>query len=226
MYFKERLEAPAQGNKYFTKTTKGGYNKAILGTPRLWEGCVLSNCVGQVIGRWMESQKVTSCNLSTGNAGGMYLKDDGYKRGKKPKVGAVLCYHKTGAGRTTGHVEFVERVYDNGNILTSYSAYNGTAYSYHCLAEPFNKKGYDVQGFIYPPKDFELLDPTLQVGDTVRIIGTGNARADGTGWRAWGLGWKRIIKKIHEGTEYPYQVGTKKGTTGFYKKEALKEIKK
>lgn len=225
MYFKERLDAPVQGNKYFTKTTKGGYNKAILGTPRLWEGCVLSNCVGQAIGRFMESQKLTSCNLSTGNAGGMYLKADGYKRGKTPKVGAVLCYHKTGGGKTVGHVEFVERVYDNGNILTSYSAYNGTAYGTHYLSKPYNKKGYEVQGFIYPVKDFEILDPTLEVNDKVRIVGVGNARADGTGHRAYGLGWSRIIKRILPGTEYPYQVGTKKGTTGFYKKEALKEIK-
>ncbi len=64
----------------------------------------------------------------------------------------------------------------------------------------------------------------LNVGDAVEIIGTGNGSAYGGSNTAYGIGWKRQILKIWNGKPYPYQVGNNTGTTGFYKREALKKI--
>ena len=61
----------------------------------------------------------------------------------------------------------------------------------------------------------------LSVGDTVKIIGTGNGSSYGKSNTAYGIGWTRQILKIWDGRPYPYQVGNNSGTTGFYKAEAL-----
>lgn len=69
----------------------------------------------------------------------------------------------------------------------------------------------------------------LKVGDKVKITAKGNARYDGKGPVANGVGYTRTILKIYRGKAFPYQVGTKKMsgsvTTGYYKKTALKEVK-
>lgn len=66
-------------------------------------------------------------------------------------------------------------------------------------------------------------EPSLKVGDSVKIIGTGNGSSKGTANTAYGIGWTRSILKIWDGRQYPYQVGNKTGTTGFYKAEALQK---
>ena len=63
----------------------------------------------------------------------------------------------------------------------------------------------------------------LQVGDTVKIIGTGNGSSCGDSNTAYGIGWTRQILRIWNGRPYPYQVGNNTGTTGFYKAEALEK---
>lgn len=65
--------------------------------------------------------------------------------------------------------------------------------------------------------------PTLNVGDTVKIIGTGNGSSYGTSNTAYGLGWTRQILGIYEGRPFPYRVGNSTGTTGFYKANALEK---
>ena len=65
--------------------------------------------------------------------------------------------------------------------------------------------------------------PTLNIGDTVKIIGTGNGSSYGTSNTAYGLGWTRQILDIYEGRPYPYRVGNATGTTGFYKAGALQK---
>ena len=61
----------------------------------------------------------------------------------------------------------------------------------------------------------------LAVGDTVKIVGTGNGSSYGTSNTAYGIGWTRQILRIWDGRAFPYQVGNNTGTTGFYKAEAL-----
>lgn len=66
----------------------------------------------------------------------------------------------------------------------------------------------------------------LQIGDRVKIIGTGRAATDGSGNIAYGLGWTRYIQDIYENGAYPFRVGYKNGkeTTGFYKADALEKL--
>lgn len=63
----------------------------------------------------------------------------------------------------------------------------------------------------------------LHIGDTVKIIGTGNGSSYGTSGTAYGIGWTRQILKIWDGRKYPYQVGNNSGTTGFYQASALQK---
>ena len=99
-------------------------------------------------------------------------------------------------------------------------------------AHPYNTTG-DL-GWMDENKNKKYEEPTpaptpapsteLNVGDAIEIIGTGNGSAYGGSNTAYGIGWKRQILKIWNGKPYPYQVGNNTGTTGFYKKEALKKI--
>ena len=66
-------------------------------------------------------------------------------------------------------------------------------------------------------------DNTLRVGDTVKIVGTGNGSCYGSSNTAYGLGWTRQILRIWNGRPYPYQVGNGSGTTGFYQASALQK---
>ena len=61
----------------------------------------------------------------------------------------------------------------------------------------------------------------LQIGDSVKIIGTGNGSSYGTSNTAYGIGWTRQVLKIWDGRPYPYQIGNNTATTGFYKADAL-----
>lgn len=79
---------------------------------------------------------------------------DGYSRGSTPKLGAVICWHSTRSG---GHVAIVEEIYDNGDIMTSNSAYSGSAYFNRKLKAKDNYffgSAYTFQGFIYNPTEF------------------------------------------------------------------------
>ena len=64
----------------------------------------------------------------------------------------------------------------------------------------------------------------LQVGDRVKITGTGNGSSYGDSNTAYGIGWTREILKIYSGRKFPYRVGNSKGTTGFYQESSLKKL--
>ena len=103
----------------------------------------------------MECQtNVHTCNLSRANAELWYGNTgDGYSRGSTPKLGAVICWHSTRSG---GHVAIVERINDNGSILTSNSAYSGRRFYMKTLYPPnyYMGSAYSFQGFIYNPTEF------------------------------------------------------------------------
>ena len=88
-------------------------------------------------------------------------------------------------------------------------------------------KSNDLNGY---SKIIDTAPPTtntneeLQVGDSVKIIGTGNGNSYGTSNTAYGIGWTRKILHIYSDRPYPYQVGNGSGTTGFYKKESLERL--
>lgn len=75
------------------------------------------------------------------------------------------------------------------------------------------------------PKPQPTPQPTgLQVGDRVKITGTGNGSSYGDSNTAYGIGWERQILKIWSGRPFPYQVGNSTGTTGFYKESSLQKL--
>lgn len=166
MKFVPRTTAPSTTNKYYLKTGHG-YNRAMEINSKS-HSC-LPNCVGMAHGRWLESQGQTDYKkydkLPTGNAENYYgYTKDGYKRGKTPKVGAIICWRKGEAGNSSdgaGHVAFVEQVYSNGDVLTSNSAYAGSRYytkKYTKSSNYYLGSKYTFQGFIYNPVEFDSKD--------------------------------------------------------------------
>lgn len=152
MGFTPRTTAPATNNKYYIHTSKGGKNKCILITGN---SCI-PNCVGYAWGRSMEISGGKMNKLSTSNAELWYGNtSDGYKRGKTPKLGAVICYRKgqVGVGNDgAGHVAIVEKINSDGSILISESGYQSFRFKTRTLQKGYAyANGYTFQGFIYNP---------------------------------------------------------------------------
>ena len=152
--YSARTTAPSTSDKNYKHTSAGGYNYCIL----VSGGSVLPNCVGYAWGRWRELLGKYH-ELSRNNAESWYLKNDGYKRGQTPKLGAVACWRKGVAGVESdgaGHVAIVEKIYSDGTILTSNSAWNGSRFYMKEIKPPYSLGGsYVFQGFIYLPISFD-----------------------------------------------------------------------
>ena len=94
-------------------------------------------------------------------------------------------------------------------------------------AHPYNTEG-DL-GWMDESSISKYVEPApaptnvLEIGNTVKIVGTGNGSSYGTSNTAYGIGWTRQILGIYEGRPYPYRVGNATGTTGFYKASALQK---
>lgn len=164
-----RTSAPKAGDKYYTSTSKGGYNKCIVRNKST--GWVLPNCVGYAYGRFMEIMGETECSLPTGNAENWYYVDDGYERGTTPKPGAVICWKKGEAYNQNdgaGHVAVVEEVKANGDIVCSNSDYYGREFYMATYTKASGYRlgsAYTFQGFIYNPAVKDV--PTGKVGTPV-----------------------------------------------------------
>lgn len=163
MTYTPRTSAPTSGDLRWTKTTYGGYNQCIIGSPTAWSGSVLANCTGYVHGRWMEIGNTnTEYNLSFGNAKEYYSHDDGYERGSEPKLGAILCL----GGGLSGHVAIVEEILSDGNIMCSESNWGGPTFRYVQRDRATGWKMHggstvgDFQGFIYHPSISPTPGPT------------------------------------------------------------------
>lgn len=104
--------------------------------------------------------------LSRSNAENWYPNtSDGYKRGKTPKLGAIICWRKGKAGYAAdgaGHVAVVEQINKDGTIMVSNSNYSGTRFFTKTLSPKNNwaiGTGLTFQGFIYPPVEMVLAPP-------------------------------------------------------------------
>lgn len=148
--YKPRLKAPSTTDKHWLHTSKGGYNRCILVKGK---SC-LPNCVGYAWGRWYEIMGKAP-NLSRSNAEMWYDTKDGYKRGKTPKLGAVICWRKGKVGNSAdgvGHVAIVEQIKADGSVVISESGYNAFRFRIRTLKPPYSIGGaYVFQGFIYNP---------------------------------------------------------------------------
>ena len=151
MTFKPRLTAPSTSDKHWLHTSKGGLNSCILISSK---SC-LPNCVGYAWGRFYEIMGKAP-KLSRSNAEMWFGNTaDGYKRGKTPKLGAVICWRKGKAGNYAdgaGHVAIVEQIKADGSIVISESGYKAFRFRTRTLKPPYAIGGaYVFQGFIYNP---------------------------------------------------------------------------
>ena len=167
-----RTKAPDQRDKHWLHYKSGGVNKCVV----IKNGSVLPNCVGYAWGRWYELLGEEPL-LSRSNAEVWWRKDDGYKRGQVPKLGAVCCWSKgeVGVGKDgAGHVAIVEEIKDDGSIVTSNSAYGGSRFYKKTIKPPYNFGKFQFQGFIYLPMEFEEdnkeVKPTESAKDFLRSM--------------------------------------------------------
>lgn len=123
--------------------------------PFYQSGYGLPNCTCYAWGRFWEISDTTGNGsnkptLPTGNAGEWYPNVTGYSKGSEPKLGAVICWDNPGEA---GHVAIVEKIYSNGDILTSNSVWQSTYFYTKTLykADNYNFGSYVFQGFIYNP---------------------------------------------------------------------------
>lgn len=64
----------------------------------------------------------------------------------------------------------------------------------------------------------------IPVGASVMILLPGKSSKDGSGKIAWGIGWERSVLSYDKNAKYPYRIGNKSGTTGYYQRNALKKL--
>lgn len=152
---------------------------------------------------------------------------DKYNIGDKVVINGDL-YVNANAATPSGHV--------TDKVTTITRKVPGTAHPYNTEGDLGWMNESDIKPYVeptpVPPEPTPTPTPTptgLQVGDKVKIIGTGKASSYGDNPTAYGIGWNRYITKIYEGRPYPYQVGnqgrTDSGnTTGFYQADALEKI--
>ena len=137
---KIRTECPRK-NKYYIRTVTGGLNGAVAGNPTQPYANVLDNCVGYANGRFNEVWNDPNlegivkpfhvqlvCNAENFIES---AKRQGLKISSTPAVGGIMVWQK-GASLSdrdgAGHVAVVERVYDDGTILTSESGWASWAF--------------------------------------------------------------------------------------------------
>ena len=136
-----------------------------------------------------------------------------------PEIAGLIVYQRGHVGVYLG----------NGVVIEATAGFQSKVVkSYFKGEHKGNKRTTWTHWFKFPYLDYDTKksSDTLKVKDKVKIIASGNGRANGTGKVSYGIGWERSIKKIHKGKKFPYEVGVYGGaTTGFYTKSALKKIK-
>lgn len=158
MKFIPRTNAPDKNDKsYYSNDNRYYLN-----------GYGLPNCTCYAYGRWLELLGYIPSGLYYGNAENWYPNTKTLKKGKTPKLGSIICFKNN-----KGHVAIVEKIYDDGSIDISNSAYKGTLFYMKHLNKDYkyNEK-YTFQGFIYPPVEFEEENTPLNsfvVGQIVRL---------------------------------------------------------
>ncbi len=243
--FIPRMTAPTKNNRFYYKDNI--FEKCGYGLP---------NCTAYAWGRWFEATGLYP-KLCTKNAENWFNWKDGYARGQKPKLGAIAVWAKGKIGVSedgAGHVAYVEEIDENLAINTSNSAHGGTLFYMKKINPPYQLKGYNFLGFIYPPVEFEndkpeptptpTPEPTptptpepvkqdFEVGD--KVVVTGYATGDSFGGGAktakytGSLDEPRYITKITDLSRprpYHISVGNKlgDGDRGWVSKEQIKKI--
>ena len=139
MQFNIRTTKPPAGNKNYIKTTYGGWNTCVIGSPTDKDCNVLSNCVGYASGRFNEIyNEITGhtgshkWNILNCNAENFIERAEqlGLKISKTPTLGGIMVWQKGSLNWQdgAGHVSVVEKIIDDNTIYTSESAWGGSAF--------------------------------------------------------------------------------------------------
>lgn len=125
-----------------------------------YEGDTLPNCHAYVWGRYYEILGSAPA-LSVDVTEGWYNSTvDGYSRGQKPALGAIVCWQKDaaeGESAVTEYVAVVEQIHSDGSIVTSESGWDTSGYWRTTTRENGADENwgqsseYIFQGFIYCP---------------------------------------------------------------------------
>ncbi len=158
--FVARTTKPEARNKYYIRKANGGYSDAIKGSPTDKDCNVLSNCVGYAYGRFNEIGNWGSCKyLAPVNAENFMQYKGSLKTGTTPEIGACMVW-QGGASLSgsdgAGHVAIVEKVISNTEVLTSESAWGGSAFYTMTRKKGSNGNwgfGGKFLGFIYNPAE-------------------------------------------------------------------------
>ena len=134
---KIRTKCPEKNNKYYNNKRHGGLSDAVNGEPMIKGLTVLDNCVGWANSRFNEI--INDPDLKGVVSKFKYqlvcdaedfiesAKRQGLKINQTPIEGGIMVWQKgatLGSSDGAGHVAVVERVYDDGTILTSESGWN------------------------------------------------------------------------------------------------------
>ena len=115
--------------------------------------------------------KSLSWTAGGGNACAFYriMGKAGYKTGKTPKPGAIICWGYNGVAEgNPGHVAFVEQVFKNGDIEISQSGWSSGPIANQRITKKsgykFNYNNAHFNGFIYNKVEFTNPDGTMPAG--------------------------------------------------------------
>ena len=148
--FTPRLSKPDSSNEYyFARNNPWKYSPLDKGNCTTYAWCRFHEIMGSL-------SDAPGCSLSTSHAEYWFDGTVGYKTGKTPKLGAILCL-RDGIYSGCGHVAIVEEIKENGDIVTSEGGYD--AYTFEVKTRPKAQNyvpygGYGFQGFIYNPIEF------------------------------------------------------------------------
>lgn len=166
----------------------------------------LPNCTCYAYGRYAEVRGAFA-NLPGGNATTWYdTVGSNFKKGQEPALGAIICWSTRVAGYG-GHVAVVEEIHDNGDIVTSNSAWKSTYFYTQTITKAsgyafIGSRPYYFRGFIYndgydPGTGVDVhwsakeTGPFITWDSNLNVIS--NAEADGNIISAWlvyqELGW-------------------------------------
>lgn len=141
----KRTSYPAKNNPFFFNPRYNAFAGTAYGPPALTH-----NCTWYAYGRFAEILGKRPA-LPTGNADQWYRTCTAYKKGRTPKVGAVVCWRYSNG--SFGHVAVVEEIKSNGDIVTSNSGWRGSHFWMQTWtkASGYQGNGSILQGFIYQP---------------------------------------------------------------------------
>lgn len=194
---KIRKECP-KNNKYYIRQASGGYNGAVKGLPVISGADVLCNCVGYANGRFNEIGDFNRCKYQLVCNAENFIesaKRQGLKISSTPVEGGIMVWQKgatLGSGDGAGHVAVVERVYDDGTILTSESGWASWAFK---TVRRDNSNGNWGQNSLYKFRGC-IINPTIK---DPKVVPVPKLAVDGVGGACTVRAMQRFFGTLQDG---------------------------